>query len=95
MATLALDYLLQEQIYKTDSNSLISKYSNIGANPIKGPTPKSLFYEAAKRNPGKYGQYLFYSLGSFDNLGLWISLCIFFILRALTLFFNLCYFTCT
>jgi hypothetical protein len=68
MATLALDYLLQEQIYKTDSNTLISKYSNIGANPIKGPTPKSLFYEAAKRNPGKYGQFLFYSLGSFDNL---------------------------
>jgi MATE family multidrug resistance protein len=28
-------------------------------------------------------------VGSFDNLGLWISLCIFFILRALTLFFYL------
>lgn len=68
MATLALDYLLQEQIYKTDSNTLISKYSNIGANINKGPTPRSLFYEAAKRNPGKYGQFLFYSLGSFDNL---------------------------
>ena len=50
------------------SGDLISKASNLGSNnPFKGPTARSLFYEAAKRNPGKYGQFLFYSLGSNEN----------------------------
>ena len=62
-----IEDLLREQILKTDSNTLISKYSNIGANPIKRETAKSLFYEAGKRNPAKYGQFLFYSLGSYEN----------------------------
>ena len=60
------------QIYEATlqgtANSIISDASNLGSNnPYKGPTAKSLFYEAAKRTPGKYGQYLFYSLGSGGN----------------------------
>ena len=65
---MALNDLIEERLFQTDSNSLVSRFSNIGgSNVFKGPTAKSLFYEAAKRTPGKYGQFLFYSLGSFDN----------------------------
>jgi hypothetical protein len=59
---------LIEQQQRGISSDLISKASNLGSNnPFKGPTARSLFYEAAKRNPGKYGQFLFYSLGSNEN----------------------------
>jgi len=64
---MALKDLSEEQILKSDSNALISRYSNLGSNTNRGTTARSLFYEAGKRNPGKYGQFLFYSLGSFDN----------------------------
>ena len=38
---------------------------------------------------GIYVLCSFYLLSNFENTGLWISLCLFFILRALTLFFYL------
>ena len=38
---------------------------------------------------GIYILFSFYLLSNFENTGLWISLCLFFILRALTLFFYL------
>lgn len=60
--------LLYEATLQGTANDIISEASNLGSNnPYKGPTARSLFYEAAKRNPGKYGQYLFYSLGSGGN----------------------------
>jgi hypothetical protein len=60
--------LLDEARLQGTANNLISRYSNIGAsNPNKGPTAKSLFYEAGKRVPGKYGNFLFYALGSNEN----------------------------
>lgn len=59
---------LVEKQQRGISKDLIEKASNLGSNnPFKGPTARSLFYEAAKRNPGKYGQFLFYSLGSNEN----------------------------
>jgi len=49
-------------------NDLTQRWSNIGSsNVFKGPTARSLFYEAGKRRPGKYGQFLFYSLGNHEN----------------------------
>jgi len=60
--------LLEEALFQSNANSIVSRYSNLGANnPNKGPTARSLFYEAAKRIPSKYGQFLFYSLGSYQN----------------------------
>lgn len=60
--------LLEEARIQGNANSIISKFSNIGSsNPTKGPTAKSLFYEAGKRVPGKYGNFLFYALGSHEN----------------------------
>ena len=60
--------LLYEATLQGTANDIISEASNLGSNnPYKGPTARSLFYEAAKRTPGKYGQYLFYSLGSGGN----------------------------
>lgn len=60
--------LLYEAALQGTANDIISEASNLGSNnPYKGPTARSLFYEAAKRTPGKYGQYLFYSLGSGGN----------------------------
>lgn len=60
--------LLYEATLQGTANDIISEASNLGSNnPNKGPTARSLFYEASKRNPGKYGQYLFYSLGSGGN----------------------------
>jgi len=60
--------LLYEATLQGTANDIISEASNLGSNnPYKGPTARSLFYEASKRNPGKYGQYLFYSLGSGGN----------------------------
>lgn len=60
--------LLYEATLQGNAQSVISEASNLGSNnPFKGPTARSLFYEAAKRTPGKYGQYLFYSLGNGGN----------------------------
>ena len=60
--------LVYEAALQGTANDIISEASNLGSNnPYKGPTARSLFYEAAKRTPGKYGQYLFYSLGSGGN----------------------------
>jgi hypothetical protein len=57
-----------EEIYGGVVQDVISRASNLGSdNPYKGPTARSLFYEAASRNPNKYGQFLFYSLGNNDN----------------------------
>jgi hypothetical protein len=60
--------LLEEARIQGIVNSVIAPASNIGSsNPTKGPTARSLFYEAGKRVPGKYGQFLFYALGSNEN----------------------------
>lgn len=59
---------LEELRGKGIVNDLVQRWSNIGtSNPYKGPTARTLFYEAGKRRPGKYGQFLFYSLGNHDN----------------------------
>jgi hypothetical protein len=60
--------LLDENLLQGSANQIVSRFSNIGSsNPNKGSTARSLFYEAAKRTPGKYGNFLFYSLGSNEN----------------------------
>ena len=57
-----------ERLQQGASNDVIDRYSNLNSsNPFKGPTARSLFYEAARRIPGKYGQFLFYSLGNNEN----------------------------
>ncbi len=57
--------LLWEASRQGTAQDIVSEMSNLGSNnPFKGPTARSLFYETGRRNPGKYGQYLFYSLGS-------------------------------
>jgi len=46
------------------SSDITSRWSNLGsANPLKGPTARSLFYNAANLfgDDAKYGQFLFYS----------------------------------
>lgn len=63
---------LQEQLLNGRAGSIVSRYSNIGAdNPAKSsfPLPRSLFYDAAKLDPEvkqaeKYGLFMFYSFGS-------------------------------
>ena len=58
----------QELLLKQTTSDVVNRNSNLGSNnPFKGPTARSLFYEGAKRNPSKYGQYLFYALGNNDN----------------------------
>jgi hypothetical protein len=60
--------LLWEAAKQGTANQIVSDYSNLGSNnPYKGPTARSLFYEAGKRTPGKYGQFLFYALGNNSN----------------------------
>lgn len=57
-----------EEVTQGVVQDVISRSSNLGSdNPFKGPTARSLFYEAAQREPGKYGQFLFYSLGNNDT----------------------------
>ncbi len=59
---------LEELRGKGVVNDLVQRWSNIGSgNVFKGPTARTLFYEAGKRRPGKYGQFLFYSLGNHEN----------------------------
>lgn len=62
---------LAEQLLNDRARSLVSRYSNIGAdNPDKTYTlPRSLFYDAAKMDPDvkqaeKYGLFMFYSFGN-------------------------------
>jgi hypothetical protein len=59
---------LEELRGKGVVNDIVQKWSNLGSgNIFKGPTARTLFYEAGKRKPGKYGQFLFYSLGNHEN----------------------------
>ena len=60
--------LIKESLFQGTAQDIISSYSNLGSNnPYKGPTARTLFYEAGMRNPGKYGQFLFYALGNGGN----------------------------
>lgn len=52
------------------SSDITSRWSNLGsANPNKGPTARSLFYNAANLfgDDAKYGQFLFYSFSNNQN----------------------------
>ena len=52
------------------SQDITSRWSNLGsANPLKGPTARSLFYNAANLfgDDAKYGQFLFYSFSNNQN----------------------------
>ena len=60
--------LIKEAAFQGTAQDIVSSYSNLGSNnPYKGPTAKTLFYEAGMRSPGKYGGFLFYSLGNGGN----------------------------
>jgi len=60
--------LIKESVFQGTAQDIISTASNLGSNnPYKGPTARTLFYEAGTRSPGKYGQFLFYSLGDGGN----------------------------
>jgi hypothetical protein len=60
--------LAKEALFQGTANDVVSTYSNLGSNnPNKGPNARTLFYDAGMRTPGKYGQFLFYSLGSGEN----------------------------
>ena len=64
-----------QQLLNQRDQSMVARYSNIGAdNPAKSqhPLPRSLFYDAAKLDPGvkqaeKYGLFMFYSFGGGDG----------------------------
>ena len=52
------------------SSDITSRWSNLGsANPLKGPTARSLFYNAANLygDDAKFGQFLFYSFSNNQN----------------------------
>ena len=52
------------------SSDITSRWSNLGSvNPLKGPTARSLFYNAANfyGDDAKYGQFLFYSFSNNQN----------------------------
>jgi hypothetical protein len=52
------------------SSDITSRWSNLGsASPLKGPTARSLFYNAANLfgDDAKYGQFLFYSFSNNQN----------------------------
>jgi hypothetical protein len=60
--------LYDEKLLQVRGQSIIQNASNMGSvNPFKGPNPRSLFYDASFRNPGKYGQFLIYSIGKNEN----------------------------
>lgn len=65
-----LFYGSREALGQALSNDITSRFSNLGSvNPYKGPTARSLFYNAAHL-PGdtaKYGQFLFYSFSNKNN----------------------------
>lgn len=60
----------REAFMKEVSLDTVSRLSNLGSvNVNKGPTARSLFYNAAQLNgeDAKYGQFLFYSFNSQNN----------------------------
>jgi hypothetical protein len=60
--------LTDERAMELSANAIIRRESNLsGSNPYRSPLPRSLFYDAGFRSPGKYGQYLFYSFGNNAN----------------------------
>lgn len=60
--------LTDERAMELSANAIIRRESNLSnSNPYKSPMPRTLFYDAGFRSPGKYGQYLFYSFGNNEN----------------------------
>jgi hypothetical protein len=60
--------LYDERILQLNAQNTISRASNLGSeNPYKGPAPRTLFYDAGFRRPGKYGQFLMYAFGNGEN----------------------------
>ena len=60
--------LTEERVMELSANAIIRRESNLSnSNPYRSPMPRTLFYDAGFRSPGKYGQYLFYSFGSNEN----------------------------
>jgi len=58
-----------EALSQNQSQDIVGRMSNMGSvNPNKGPTAKSLFYNAAfYGRDNKYGQFLFYSFSNNSN----------------------------
>jgi len=60
--------LYDERILQANAANVIQRSSNLGsANPFKGPSPRTLFYDAGFRQPGKYGLFLMYAFGNGEN----------------------------
>lgn len=60
--------LYDERILQLNAQNTIQRSSNLGSdNPFKGPAPRTLFYDAGFRRPGKYGQFLMYAFGNGEN----------------------------
>ena len=60
--------LYDERILQLNAQNTIQRASNLGSdNPFKGPAPRTLFYDAGFRRPGKYGQFLMYAFGNGEN----------------------------
>lgn len=60
--------LYDERILQLNAQNVIQRSSNLGSdNPYKGPSPRTLFYDAGFRSPGKYGQFLMYAFGNGEN----------------------------
>ena len=60
--------LYDERILQLNAQNTIQRASNLGSdNPYKGPSPRTLFYDAGFRRPGKYGQFLMYAFGNGEN----------------------------
>jgi hypothetical protein len=60
--------LYDERILQLNAQQTIQRSSNLGSeNPFKGPAPRTLFYDAGFRRPGKYGQFLMYAFGNGEN----------------------------
>ena len=60
----------RESAQQEISSDITSRWSNLGsANPLKGPTARSLFYNAANLygDDAKFGQFLFYSFSNNQN----------------------------
>ena len=60
----------REALQQEISSDITSRWSNLGsASPLKGPTARSLFYNAANLfgDDAKYGQFLFYSFSNNQN----------------------------
>ena len=57
-----------ERVLNIEAQKTVQKYSNLGsANPYKGPSPRTLFYDAGFREPDKFGAFLMYHIGNGDN----------------------------